>query len=681
MQPDHILSAVQLPEREALLTPQQPSRPEDDHRDPLGKPEGFAWHVPVDVYVERYMRPVILTKRLTVLKAGQGVGKTEQGLRAMASSKQAILITHRRTLATDLQQRFNRLGPTQPAQHYLQANLATAEKSLVIVANSLHRLNTANYSGALIYLDEVAQLLDALADETFKEHRLEVLIALRNLLRSAAHVLAADKDVEPQHVELLMQLMDIGPEAVDVHYNAYTPPDRTVYWHEKPDGLVDILFERTAKGKKAFVAIDNKTAVLQLSAILAEQHLAVQHVVGAETSTGVEEQRRHNLLADINDGVKNLDALLVSPALFTGVDISCPHFDDVYVIATNGTKAIPSTDFIQALHRVRKPHGTIHVWANPGTHDLPATYAEDVEGAPSFKLSLIRDRQDRKIAEAYLDYERKARALRNADVNRLADNLQNGLKAAGYRIETVEDPARTTTDALWTLHPTATKPSPCEHAQLVATIHEAAAHLQADRTTGAFLVNLDEPAATFLARRYYALNGNSWQDFEDIARYLDPNDFRRDIENFELLSTPLGELLRRDRIQAIRSLGLNPGYYVRRARLLADLRNALGGSFHADAPLDAPTLAAVHAVFQKHAATLKTAYGQSAPKANTISTLKALLAKMGMRVKSSRTRTSPGRPHMHSIDVQSVALMERVLARRESQRPAGNSESELDLGT
>jgi len=73
------------------------------------------------------------------------------------------------------------------------------------------------------------------------------------------------------------------------------------------------------------------------------------------------EENQH-FINNISSAVKNVDALLASPSLCTGVDIQGNHFDEVYGFFN--AVALTATDCLQALHRYRE-RVPLHIWVAP----------------------------------------------------------------------------------------------------------------------------------------------------------------------------------------------------------------------------------------------------------------------------------------------------------------------------
>ena len=372
------------------------------------------------------MEPLELQARLTALKASQGVGKTHVGLRAVAGFRPVLLITHLQTLTADLQTRFNEVSPSAPAAHYRNEQpLGAASGNLAIVVNSLHKLRPEAYRGGSVYIDEVSQLLDAVAGEHFDDRRAPVLYALKQVLCAAARVVVSDRDVQLEHVQFLLRLMEADTSEAEVVHNSYLPAKRHVRWHPSEESLRSRLGERLGQGKKVFVASDSKKYILRLRTSMESAGHAVKVVAGRKRGEAPDP-----FVGNINEQVTGLDALLVSPALFTGVDIHVRHFDDVYVVAHNGTGRIRSTDFLQAMRRVREPLGEVHVWVT--------TKSSVGSGSPTTVASAPGD-EGGHVMLAYRDYLAWSERRRREDVARLHQSVKDTLRAEAYNLVEVDN--------------------------------------------------------------------------------------------------------------------------------------------------------------------------------------------------------------------------------------------------
>ena len=524
---------------------------------------GPCFTVPVQRYSEPFMRPFVPSRRLTVEKAGQGVGKTEQGLRAVAPSGRAVLLTHRRSLAFDLQHRFNRLGPAQPAQHYLEGDLAGIRGNVVVVVNSLPKLNLSAYVGATVYIDEVTQLLDAIHSVIMDDRREEVVASLSALLRNAAWVAVADRDVEQHHVDLLTAWMGISSDEVVILQNEFVRSGVDAVWHEAEATWLAALTEAARQGRRVYVASDSRSEIEELARELRERGVRTLTVVADDGSV-----ERAAIMADLNAAVASVDAVLVSPALFTGVDITDEGFDEVFVLATGCTTAHTSTDFLQAVHRVRRPRSHIHVWvAQRNSNPLADEAAIEAAMVPLPLITWRRawDAEFKAVADAYRNYYVKSTARRNADINVLPVNLRQAF--AGERTPGAggADATGEVTGALRLLtrdHGAAV----AEEREVVQRLRETATRMR-DTSGGAqFIVILDESQmdpAEVVVRRYLWLNGCSWEDLEALIRHADPRLAEKEVENFELAFISPSVLAERVGRMAGTAVGISAGCSVR----------------------------------------------------------------------------------------------------------------------
>lgn len=623
------------------------------------------------------MRPVHLAQRLTVLKAGQGVGKTEQGLRAVAASGKAILLTHRRTLAADLLQRFNRLEPSEPAQHYLEVDLSSTEASLVIVVNSLPRLDVAHYKGATVYIDEVTQLLDSLQGEIFDDRRARVLDAMRKLLSSAAHVVVADKDVDQSHVDLLASWMDLVPDDIHVAVNEYVLGGPGAHFHTTLDTWLAALSESASGGRRLFVASDERSKVEAIAEALKQRGLRTLTVVADDGSP-----ERDQVLQDINLAVKDIDALLVSPALFTGVDITDEQFGDVFLLATGATGAIKSTDFMQAVHRVRRPTGSVHVWVgdkSPETEATPRAVAATMDSLPLLALLNFRDRDFIRAVWAYRNYYVRSAVARNRDVSALRARLEDEMEAAGHPIYRVGDPHEEVQYAISDAASEIITIVPHKayggrwrpKADVIGDILDAVRRLREANEAGRFVLDVSVPqrtSAEYLARYFYRLNGHSWDGLEDIIWNPDPQVLERQIENFEAATLPRHVIAQRVERQRTLSLGLQKEDLSGRAAMLRDLLEALGGDFRRDQPTSEDDQLRILDVLRQHKWTLSHSFGQSVPTPQRVMvTLRRLLKKLGLEVDSSRPGSGNDRMRIYSLNPDRAKIMYGLIERRRSR--------------
>ncbi|WP_347239096.1 DUF3854 domain-containing protein [Sphaerospermopsis sp. FACHB-1094] len=145
-------------------------------------------------------------------------------------------------------------------------------------------------------------------------------------------------------------------------------------------------------------------------------------------------------IKDITNAVKDVDALLYSPSLGTGVDINEYHFDLVFGIFH--AKSQTATECAQQLYRYR-PNVPIHVWVAPrppfGYQETNALKIKErmlqTNEVTAFVLRIDRETGRRGVEKDWaLDAYCKILAARNRSINNLRDDLHDLLTEMGNKI-------------------------------------------------------------------------------------------------------------------------------------------------------------------------------------------------------------------------------------------------------
>ncbi|MGV2829340.1 hypothetical protein [Myxosarcina sp. GI1(2024)] len=152
-------------------------------------------------------------------------------------------------------------------------------------------------------------------------------------------------------------------------------------------------------------------------------------------------------IKDISTEVKNVDVLLASPSLGTGVDIPNYHFDAVF--GAFHAVSQTATECAQSLHRYR-PQVPLHIWVAPrppfGYKETNAAKIKErmleLNEMTAFLIRIDRE-TGRRGAEkdwalnAYCEIE----AQRNRSINNLRDDLHSLLNEMGYNLTPADSEA------------------------------------------------------------------------------------------------------------------------------------------------------------------------------------------------------------------------------------------------
>ena len=436
------------------------------------------------------------TMGLVVLWSGMGTGKTElmAKFRELYPQMRFLNLGHRVNLLKNLSKRLN----TEMYSAISQGDLAKAV-GLSITVDSLHKLQTQLNEYGCIFIDEACQYLaHLLHSKTCREHRAEILEVLEYIIRKAKLVVLADAHMDDVTVDFF-RAMRPEEEVPFIIKNDYKETGRTVYLYEGDNNsaLVSKIFTALMLGLKIMVVSDSKKFIKKLEAAMTVKILPAEVGEKVKGKSGATPRRRKTqgnahqdrlkeddldldplpftpdpklsqdlsdnnneprikiwsihaensgseenvaFIKDISSEVKNVDVLLASPSLGTGVDIPNYHFDAVF--GAFHAVSQTATECAQSLHRYR-PQVPLHIWVAPrppfGYKETSAAKIKErmleLNEMTAF-LIRIDPETGRRGAEkdwalnAYCEIE----ANRNRSINNLRDDLHSLLGSMGYNL-------------------------------------------------------------------------------------------------------------------------------------------------------------------------------------------------------------------------------------------------------
>ena len=345
--------------------------------------------------------------------------------------------------------------------------------------NTGHRLNQA-----------CQYLTHLLHSKTCREYRAQILEVLEYIVYNAQLVVIADAHMDDITVDFFLAMRPKGEEPL-IFVNDWKNGDRVVHWYEGKDSstLVAQISASLMTGQKIMVVADSKKFIKKLEKSLC---MSMRVEVASSSSEegdketrgqgdketrgqgdkgtpGAEEQVKTSptpplphsptpikiwsihsdnsgskenvaFIKDITNSIKDVDALLASPSLGTGVDIPNYHFDVVYG-AFHGVSQT-ATECAQQLYRYR-PKVPFHVWVAPrppfGYKDTNAKKIKE-RLLQTNELTAFLIRIDRKTGKRgaekdwALDAYCQIEAKRNQSMNNLRTDLRELLTEMGNQI-------------------------------------------------------------------------------------------------------------------------------------------------------------------------------------------------------------------------------------------------------
>ena len=385
----------------------------------------------------------------TGISSEMATGKTSivKILRQRHPERRFLVIGHRISLLRELSQ------PSKLNTNlYLDLPIGQLDKvdALSITVDSLYKLKTAGNKYDCIFIDEARQVMNhALSAATCKEHRQEILMALMYFIRTAKQVIYADAHLDDNSVDFFHGMRPVG-EVPLIIKNNYKSPSRDVYYYQGNDSSATVakLIAAVEQGKKVMVVSDSKKTIKKLEAVLTKKlaHYSgkdrkIIWTIHADNSGSPENQ---HFINNISTAVEDVDVLLASPSLCTGVDIQSDRFDEVYGFFN--AVSLSATDCLQALHRYRK-QVPLHIWVAPrpsfGYQNTNSNVIKremlTLNEFNGFLMGIDMETGEKSPINGWaFDAYCQVKAKHNRSLNNLRDHLHRLLARMGYNVMTVD---------------------------------------------------------------------------------------------------------------------------------------------------------------------------------------------------------------------------------------------------
>lgn len=433
------------PERggEQLARILRDAMPLDEYR--AGRVPGGRWGLhewtPDIVSDEPFVSDIegIPTEGLNFIWSRLGSGKTyyiEALLRQLSeeNNKLRVLnVAHRIALLRNLSKR---LGTT------MYTGLGTTElmdcQRLSITVDSLPKLNHQLQTYDAIVLDEVSQVLrHLLASKTCRENRDNCLQIFQYFLKKAKLVTCLDAFITDFEIDFLTYLRG-GDKKPFIVQGQQKGEGRDIVWYtgKRHCKITESIAGHIASGGKPAIFTTEKRYAKVLFKHLKKQFKDVSMKLICSETSGSEENQ--HFLIHINKLCLDIDVLICSPSVGSGVDISVDRFDRIFMVGFASHQT--ATDIAQQLWRVRA-NVPMEVWISPrrrgGYRSSSAevlkqgflkvgAFGDELLGRTAIRRNLDMETGEWKIEnEDLLDFYCRMEAERNRSLN----NLRASVKA------------------------------------------------------------------------------------------------------------------------------------------------------------------------------------------------------------------------------------------------------------
>ena len=676
---------------------------------------------------EKYLPPIPVLPGITLVQSGKGTGKTTQLVRVVEECKarklKVLLIGHRRTLLQSLANtvgltnyfelveeivkvgdddaddcvnlKWELMGIEAPVRRPRQTVVVSAEVNSVaptsyyaISLDSLGTLQPNQNMYDVVIIDECEQVFSHLVSKTLSEKRSSVYLRLRHYLRMAESVYLLDADLNMVTMDTLFQIGKRDDTPVNVFINHPVQQQGTTYFYASDRQVVDRFTKSVANGEKCYVATNSigEAEALALAAVKARADARVICVTSKNSQTPEVQRLIGNIAKELEH---NIDVLIASPALGTGVDISYrdvegkPRSVVQKVFGIFKRNITTHFDIDQAIMRVREP-GEVHVWVDSWKHFYecePAMLRKMLEDSvqDTHRLIDFDDKGDPILApdDGLVDIWARISAASRGSRNELADLYKALRRRNGYQITLVglDEEAQ------------------AAGGQLMKSMRETLRAERADALMAAEIIESRE--AKDISTRDQ--NGEIVTDEErlQLDRYriekfhcqglsleliaFDDNGRVRDkIRNFECLSQPVARLIRQDGEENELLFPFDRRLQLLRRKLLSNLLGAAGiydsktSEFSTTVTVEQNTLTAFARQIWLYRGRMELAFGlvvRRDAKTKPMIQLREVLKLVGLSMEDDTVQQVGGRKiRAYRLAEASVGDIVAVVERREEDR-------------
>lgn len=290
-----------------------------------------------------------------------GTGKTtlikESIKKYTDKMNRCLFITHRRTLATDIEKNFTDIGFIS----YLDKdNFNSSDDKIIVNMDSLRCLYLyKNYFTSqillqqydVIILDEFASLLNNFESSLMGEGRIEIHNIFKKLILDTPKVICCDGDFSNREYQYLMHITNNKSQnnKILIYHNIYKPNSYNFTFTKNEVIFLDDIEADLKKKRNIVITSISSNKAQEFEKYYKNKGYKVLCIIGNS------DMEKKKLLVNPNQIFNNVNGyqlFIYSPCITVGVNIDFPYFYKQYGFICSG--AICARDYMQMLFRVRQ---------------------------------------------------------------------------------------------------------------------------------------------------------------------------------------------------------------------------------------------------------------------------------------------------------------------------------------
>jgi len=296
-----------------------------------------------------------IQNKLIIVKALWGSGKTKHIVIKMLNSnrnKKVLILSENNSLNTELTSKLSKLG-FNVINHQDKENKITEADIQICSLESINKI----YHADIIILDEYETICSHFSSTTLNQNTntdYTIFNKLKSLLITSEKVLCLDADISLPRVEWIEKLLDVKSEKYYLTDNNFSEYEFK-FWYSYNQFNTEFINE--LEHKKLVLCSSSKKQIQVIREQVSNKY-PNKNVVFICNDLIVRvndiEYPKKTFIAELENNIQEyeIDLLLYTPTITTGVSIETEYFDKLYAVGFN-YKCPNARTFIQMLFRVR----------------------------------------------------------------------------------------------------------------------------------------------------------------------------------------------------------------------------------------------------------------------------------------------------------------------------------------